>query len=129
MDNFSSRNRVLVASTIAAFSGAIGFSGYLALTPFCALFAVAISMAKSYPQSILIAFIYFLSASHGLMSGAYVFTNGDLLVSFGYPFLANLILALPFVLVTRFRSVGLIAALMIITIPPFGHIGWANPIR
>jgi len=128
MDHFCCKYRVLTGSIFAGTAGLLGFSGYLALLTCVTLLAVALHYTTRWYQAWFIAFIYFTCASHDLFLGIFNFTQGHWLLSVCLPVAANALIALPFVCVPKFRCVGLVAAIILITIPPLGQIGWANPI-
>lgn len=113
--------------------GWIGWSGAPLLLPMALLFPLLWSMAPTRGIAALVSAGYFLAASRGLPQGVADFYGSDywpglllwLAASSGF-------VAVHTLLWTRKRGWGAavrhLIACVVMTLPPFGILGWANPI-
>ncbi|MDS7598446.1 conjugal transfer protein TraB [Agrobacterium tumefaciens] len=125
------RTGVLVALAISA--GSIGWSGHVLLLPAAAAFPMLWSLALTRLQAGAVSAAYFLAASRGLPQGVANFYSSDI-----WPgLLLWLVASSAFVAVHSAlwtdrggwqKPVRYITACVVLAIPPFGILGWANPI-
>ncbi|WP_184710751.1 conjugal transfer protein TraB [Rhizobium lusitanum] len=125
------RPAVLIVLAIAI--GAVGWSGTVQALPVAMLFPVLWGMAPSRGVAALVALGYFLAASRGLPQGVANFYAADL-----WPgLLLWLVASASFVMVHAAlwtprlglaRAAQYLAATVLMALPPFGIIGWAQPI-
>jgi len=123
-----------VILTVAAIAiGIIGWSGNPFLLPVAMLFPALWAMAPARTGAALVAAGYFLAASHGLPQGVVNFYGGGI----GAGLTLWVAASAGFVLVHtvlwtacpgwgRVLRYGIAAVLM--SVPPFGIVGWAHPI-
>ena len=125
------RTGVLVALSTSA--GWIGWSGNVLLLPVAATFPMLWSLALTRLQATAISAAYFLAASRGLPQGVANFYSSDI-----WPgLLLWLVASSAFVAVHSLllshrkewqKPLRYLAACVVMTIPPFGILGWAHPI-
>lgn len=127
----------VVALTLICASGAVGWaawSGHVLALPFSIAFPALWSLALSRGMAALVSVAYFLAASRGLPQGVAAFYASDL-----WPgLLLWLFASSAFVLVHSVlwtkrdgwrRAVRFSVACGLMTIPPFGIVGWAHPLN
>lgn len=131
-----SRRSVLQAILFVAggaFTGAIGWSGHPLAFAVGIAFPALWAFAPSRTVSALVALAHFLGASRGLPVGASIFFGAQLAIGLGLWLAASLM----FVAVhTAFwtsrggwrRPVRYAIAAILMSVPPFGIVGWAHPI-
>ncbi|MDR5791747.1 nitrilase-related carbon-nitrogen hydrolase [Caballeronia sp. LP003] len=122
---------------IAALAGGVGYSGIGAWLCVAPLFAIAWGMTLTRRHAFLVAATYYAMAGRGLFHGGGVFFAGvDTPLSQSLPWGAlvwlapSLILALIWAACWSPKRLALrtLAALTIVSVPPFGLVGWANPL-
>ncbi|WP_419150111.1 conjugal transfer protein TraB [Roseibium aggregatum] len=114
-------------------TGTIGWSGYVLLLPAGMLFPAFWAYAPSRSVSALVAAAHFLGASRGLPQGASIFFGSQYAIGLGLWFAASLVfVAVHSVLWTRRsgwpRMLRYLIASVLMSLPPFGIMGWASPI-
>ncbi|GLS34990.1 conjugal transfer protein TraB [Mesorhizobium tianshanense] len=122
---------ILVLAATA--SGLVGWNGNPVHLPAAMFFPALWAMAPNRMLAALAAAGYFLGASHGLPQGVTNFYGADLVLGIGFWVAASLV----FVIVhaaawTRRPGVSKTArygvAAIVMSVPPFGIVGWAHPI-
>lgn len=113
--------------------GALGWSGEPLLLPIAMLFPALWALAPSRVGAVLVSAGYFLAASHGLPKGVANFYSSG----FGAGIALWIGAALAFVLVHAImwtsrqgagRAGRYLLAAVLMSVPPFGIVGWAHPI-
>jgi apolipoprotein N-acyltransferase len=123
---------LLILSPLCSFSvGLIGWWGTLELLP-CSLLVFPIwRFARSRKMAALVVTAYYLGAVHQLPLGATNF-YGSMLAGAAVWLGISIVMALPWALIWdpefRFGAVRLLILLALISLPPFGVFGLANPI-
>ncbi|MGX9182003.1 conjugal transfer protein TraB [Mesorhizobium sp. BHbdii] len=117
----------------AAVVGAVAWSGQVLTLPVACLYPALWAWSPSRAVSALVAMAYFLAASRDLPIGVSIFYETDMWLGIG-PWLSASLL---FVFVhTMFwssspglrRALRYAVAWILMSVPPFGIIGWASPI-
>ncbi|MDQ0304932.1 conjugal transfer protein TraB [Ancylobacter polymorphus] len=124
--------RALVLILIAALVGVIGWSGEPLTLPLAMLFPALWARAPNRLAASLVAAAYFLGASRGLPQGVANFYSSD--ISPGL--FLWLVSSVSFVCVHALlwtsrpggRAVRFALAAVLMTVPPFGVVGWAHPL-
>lgn len=121
----------LVATAVAA--GLIGWSGISFLLPFAMVFPALWAAAPTRRWAALVSAGYFLAASRGLPQGAANFYDDTILSGVILWFAASTGFVLVHTLfwtdqTGRKRSYRYGVAAIVMSVPPFGIIGWAHPI-
>lgn len=131
----SFRDGLVCLSFIAgsAVVGAIAWSGEVLALPAAVLFPTLWAFAPNRLVAGLVALAYFLAASRGLPVGVSIFYASDMWVGLGLWLTASVLFVLVHSLIWTSKSgwhkplrYALIWILM--SVPPFGITGWANPI-
>lgn len=125
------RSVLLIAASIAV--GTIAWSGFVLALPVAMLFPMVWAMAPSRGVTTLVSLGYFLAASHGLPQGVVNYYAADV-----WPgLLLWLAASMSFVTVQaalwaprpgKARAARYLVATVLMALPPFGIIGWAQPI-
>lgn len=119
--------------SVAAFVGVAAWSGNPLSLPLALVFPLLWGMAGSRIGAALIAAAYFLGASRGLPAGVSIFFGSDLVLGLALWVAASS----AFVGVHAFcwcrqpswrKPVGYLVANVLMSVPPLGIVGWANPI-
>lgn len=122
---------VLLIITATA-AGAGGWSGHPALLPVALAFPTLWSQARTRLAAALVAGGYFLAASSGLPQGVMAFYSADLWPGLLLWLLASAsFVAVHAVLWTKrsgVRPLRQLAAIALMSVPPFGITGWAHPV-
>ncbi|WP_083948965.1 conjugal transfer protein TraB [Aminobacter aminovorans] len=118
---------------LSGLTGDIGWSGHVLALPVAFAFPALWAFSRSRPVAAAVSAAYFLAASHGLPQGVANFYASDL-----WPGLLLWIVAsIAFVVVHaalwtrppgKGRGARYLAAAALMAVPPFGIVGWANPI-
>lgn len=128
--------------TLAFLAAAIGYSAWnnsLYLLGLSGLFPLLWAKATSRQAAGLVAFCYYAAAARGLLPGTLIFFGSSgpyvsMVLGFLFLIASSGILAMPWFLVwtrdTSPTAMGwrLPAALILVSVPPVGFVGWANPI-
>lgn len=114
-------------------TGTIGWSGNVLLLPAGMLFPAFWAYAPSRSVAALVAAAHFLGASRGLPQGASIFFGSQYVIGLGLWFAASLVfVAVHSALWTRRsgwpRMLRYLIASVLMSLPPFGIMGWASPI-
>lgn len=122
-----------VLTTAAVLVGLVGWSGILVLLPVAMLFPALWAIAPSRFGAVLISAGYFLAASRGLPQGVANFYGNGMLAGIGLWFAASATFVLVHAALWTSRSgwgrtLLYCAAAVLMSVPPFGIIGWAHPI-
>ncbi|MBE0701641.1 MAG: conjugal transfer protein TraB [Afipia sp.] len=131
-----SRSRVLQAILFVAggaVTGAIGWSGHPLAFAVGIAFPALWAFAPSRTVAALVALSYFLGASRGMPVGASIFFGAQLAIGLGLWLAASLMfVAIHTALWTSRggwrRPVRYAIAAVLMSMPPFGIVGWAHPI-
>lgn len=127
-------------AAFALFGAAVGFLALGHDSPstlaFTALFTVGWVMARGRLQAFLFAFSYYAAASRGVPSGAAIFFGEGAGISTGIVMwiLSSLCLAAPWAALhyggktPHICAACYLCALVCVTVPPVGLIGWASPL-
>lgn len=115
------------------FTGAIGWSGHTLALATGILFPALWAFAPSRVAAALVALAHFLSASRGLPSGTAIYFGSDISIGLMFWFGASLVfVAVHTVLWTAKpgwqRSIRYLIAVILLSIPPVGIVGWASPV-
>ena len=117
----------------AAAVGGFGWSGEVRLLPVACLFPALWAFAPTRLVAGLVSIAYFMAASRGLPIGVSIFYASDIWVGLGLWIAASL----KFVTVHTIlwspkpgwhRPVRYLVAATLMSVPPFGIVGWASPI-
>ncbi|MEP0232708.1 conjugal transfer protein TraB [Roseibium sp.] len=116
-----------------ALTGTIGWFGHVLLLPAGMLFPVFWAYAPSRAVAALVAAAHFLGASRGLPQGASIFFGSQYVIGLGLWFAAALVFVTVYSLLwTKVaggpRMLRYLIASILMSLPPFGIMGWANPI-
>jgi hypothetical protein len=125
--------KTLAFATSAAAVGALAWSGHVLALPAACVFPTLWAFAPGRFAAALVALAYFLAASRGLPTGVSIFYASDIWVGLGLWFVASLLfVAVHTVLWSPrtgwHRPLRYLAAAMLMSVPPFGIVGWASPI-
>ena len=117
----------------AAAVGAFGWSGEVLLLPVACLFPALWAFAPTRLVAGLVSMAYFLAASRGLPIGVSIFYASDIWVGFGLWIAASLMFVLVHTVLWSpkpgwHRPLRYLAAWALMSVPPFGIVGWASPI-
>ena len=125
-----------VASAFVAggvFTGAVGWSGHALTLPAGMIFPSLWAFAPSRTIAALVALAHFLAASRGLPVGTAIFYGAQLALGLGLWFAGSfLFVAVHAALWTGkggwHRPIRYAIATLLMSVPPFGIVGWASPI-
>ncbi len=120
--------RTIAPLLLASIAGGVGFSGNIKTLPFVLILPVAMKLCRNIKETYISSCCYFLVSSHGLIIGIYQFTENNIYIALTIWLASSFVLATPFILICKLKSIGLVIALALITFPPLGDIGWANPL-
>lgn len=117
----------------AAAVGAFGWSGEVLLLPVACLFPALWAFAPTRLVAGLVSTAYFMAASRGLPIGVSTFYASDIWVGLGLWFAASLLFVTVHTVLWSpkpgwHRPLRYLAAWMLMSVPPFGIVGWASPI-
>lgn len=131
--NLKIERRLIESAAMAAAVGLISWSGIPYLLPVALLYIPLIFFrSKTRMEAFFIAFVYHLSATRGLIAGASIFFDSGIFLGFMICAAGNLVIASVYGLCwssNRNKRLALIfLALVVLSFPPFGVIGWANPL-
>jgi len=117
----------------AAAIGAFGWSGEVLLLPVACLFPALWAFAPTRLVASLVSMAYFMAASRGLPVGVSIFYASDIWVGLGLWIAASLVFVLVHTILWSpkpgwHRAVLYLAAWALMSVPPFGIVGWASPI-
>jgi apolipoprotein N-acyltransferase len=128
------RSRALVLLMGSALDGVIAWSGWMPAIALAIFMPIAVTLQKDRRHAFLTALAYYTGASWPLIPGAKAFfgPNVTWFESVLLWLSSSFLLALPFgVCWTKNphkRPIGILFALIVITVPPIGLIGWAAPL-
>jgi hypothetical protein len=114
-------------------TGTIGWSGNVLLLPAGMLFPAFWAYAPSRSVAALVAAAHFLGASRGLPQGASIFFGSQYAIGIGLWFAASLVFVAIYSTLWSARSgwprmLRYLIASVLMSLPPFGIMGWASPI-
>lgn len=133
----ASRVCLIAPALLALIAGSVGYSGVGAWIALAPLITLAWGMSADRRHAFLIAFVYYAAAGRGLFRGGGVFFAGELSpaaqsLSWGaIVWLApTIILALVWASLWSAKRtyLRLLLCLVVLSVPPVGLIGWANPL-
>ncbi|MAZ85990.1 MAG: conjugal transfer protein TraB [Hoeflea sp.] len=113
--------------------GAIGWSGEVLLLPVACLFPALWAFAPTRLVAGLGSMAYFMAASRGLPVGVSIFYASDIWVGLGLWGAASLLFVAVHTILWSpksgwHRPLGYLVAWALMSVPPFGIVGWASPI-
>ena len=113
--------------------GAIGWSGEVLLLPVACVFPALWAFAPTRLVASLVSMAYFMAASRGLPVGVSIFYGSDIWVGLGLWIAASLLFVTVHTVLWSpkpgwHRAVLYLAAWALMSVPPFGIVGWASPI-
>ena len=119
--------------TAAAIVGAVGWSGEVLLLPVACLFPALWAFAPTRAVAGLVSMAYFMVASRGLPIGVSIFYASDIWVGLGLWIAASLMFVVVHTVLWSLkpgwhRPLRYLAAWALMSVPPFGIVGWASPI-
>ncbi|AQQ08216.1 conjugal transfer protein TraB (plasmid) [Roseibium algicola] len=114
-------------------TGTIGWSGNVLLLPAGMLFPAFWAYSPSRSVAALVAAAHFLGASRGLPQGASIFFGSQYAIGIGLWFAASLVFVAVYSALWSGRSgwprmLRYLIASVLMSLPPFGIMGWASPI-
>jgi len=117
----------------AAAVGAIGWSGEVLLLPVAYLFPALWAFAARRLFACLVSMAYFMAASRGLPDGVSIFYASDIWVGLSLWIAASLMFVTVHTVLWSpkpgwHRPVRYLVAWTLMSVPPFGIVGWASPI-
>ena len=117
----------------AAAVGGFGWSGEVLLLPLACLFPALWAFAPTRSVAGVVSMAYFMAASRGLPIGVSIFYASDIWVGLGLWIAASLTFVLVHTVLWSpkpgwHRPLRYLAACALISVPPFGIVGWASPI-
>ncbi|MCB1468846.1 MAG: conjugal transfer protein TraB [Rhizobiaceae bacterium] len=123
----------LVLITSAAIVGAIGWSGEVLLLPVACLFPALWAFAPTRLVAALVSMAYFMASSRGLPAGVSIFYASDIWVGLGLWVSASLLFVTVHTVLWSpkagwHRPLRYLMAWTLMSVPPFGIVGWASPI-
>lgn len=125
--------RTFVFAFAAAAVGALSWCGNILLLPLALIFPALWAFAPSRLAAGLVSAAYFLAASRGLPQGVMNFYGAEIFAGFGLWIVASLGFVIVHITLWTAQSgwqktsrYGLAAVVM--SVPPFGIVGWAHPI-
>jgi len=124
-------NRLIFIRILCSVSLGFCWNGSYQFLAAAVLFPVVIYYSSSRLEAFLLALLYFLCATRGLIFGSIQYFNSGLFLGVGIWISGNLILSLIYsILWTKSsarRVFQLFLALLLTAFPPIGAIGWAHP--
>ncbi|WP_127524528.1 conjugal transfer protein TraB [Mesorhizobium sp. Z1-4] len=117
----------------AATVGALGWSGEVLLLPVACLFPALWAFAPTRLVAGMVSMAYFMAASRGLPIGASIFYTSDIWVGLGLWIAPSLLFVTVHTVLWSpkpgwHRPLRYLAAWALMSVPPFGIVGWASPI-
>ncbi len=135
MEKIRIYGRAIASPFAAAMLGVFAWNGHLLALSALPLLALLWRCASSRRHAFTIAGAYYLAAGRGLFHGAGVFFGtSDALPAWAYGALVWIVPSIVLAGVwaglwgNSHRSLRLLAILFIVSVPPIGVIGWANPV-
>jgi len=118
---------------VAAGVGAVGWSGEVLLLPVACLFPALWAFAPTRLVAGLVSMAYFMAASRGLPAGVSIFYASDIWIGLGLWIAASLLFVTVHTVLWSpkpgwHRPLRYLAAWALMSVPPFGIVGWASPI-
>lgn len=124
------------AFSLALLAGLVGYSGIWWALPVALLAVVGWGMARNRRTAFVVMLVYYLAASRGLLhGGAVFFSNGSLPDSLSWQW-GLVVWTVPALLLagtwslcwgTRRIMARALFAILVVSVPPVGFIGWTNP--
>ena len=118
--------RFLIGYGLGGLAAGLGFYSASTVWALC-LFPVGLRYAPSIPHTVGIAITFNLVAGFGLLPGIHTLSN-DLITALSAWVIPALLLSGPFALVRTMPWTGVMAALVLMTLPPLGIIGLPSPL-
>ena len=118
--------RFLIGYGLGGLAAGLGFYSASTVWALC-LFPVGLRYAPSIPHTVGIAITFNLVAGFGLLPGIHTLSN-DLITALSAWVIPALLLSIPFALVRTMPWTGVMAALVLMTLPPLGIIGLPSPL-
>ncbi|WP_114391433.1 conjugal transfer protein TraB [Notoacmeibacter marinus] len=117
----------------AAAVGAFGWSGEVLLLPVACLIPALWALAPTRLVAGLVSMAYFMAASRGLPVGVSIFYSSDIWVGLGLWIAASLLFVTVHTVLWSpkhgwHRPLRYLVACALMSVPPFGIVGWASPI-
>lgn len=122
--------RLVFSLAIAGVSGALAWDGHAELLPLALILPAAWALAPGRICAGAVAFVYHVAAARDVPQGAAIFFGTADISGWFLVIGAGLLYALPFVALwsrnlTAWRG---LLVLLLVSLPPIGVFGWANPI-
>ncbi|MAZ15907.1 MAG: conjugal transfer protein TraB [Ahrensia sp.] len=135
-NRFSPSRRSLLTALLfiaAAIVGTIGWSGEVLLLPVACAVPALWAFAPSRLVAGLVSMAYFMAASRGLPVGVSIFYASDIWVGLGLWIAASLLFVTVHTVLWSpkpgwHRPLRYLVAATLMSVPPFGIVGWASPI-
>ena len=118
--------RFLIGYGLGGLAAGLGFYSASTVWALC-LFPVGLRYAPSIPHTVGIAITFNLVAGFGLLPGIHTLSN-DLITALSAWVIPALLLSVPFALAPTMPWTGVMAALVLMTLPPLGIIGLPSPL-
>ena len=118
--------RSLIGYGLGGLAAGLGFYSASTVWALC-LFPLGLRYAPSTPHTMGIAFIFNLVAGFGLLPGIHTLSS-DLITALSAWVIPALLLSIPFALAPTLPWTGVMAALVLMTLPPLGIIGLPSPL-
>ena len=118
--------RFLIGYGLGGLAAGLGFYSASTVWALC-LFPVGLRFAPSIPHTVGIAITFNLVAGFGLLPGIHTLSN-DLATALSAWVIPALLLSGPFALARTMPWTGVMAALVLMTLPPLGIIGLPSPL-
>lgn len=117
----------------AAAVGVFGWSGEVLFLPVACLFPALWAFAPTRLVAGLVSMAYFMAASRGLPIGVSIFYASDMWVGLGLWFAASLLFVVVHTVLWSpkpgwHQPLRYLLAATLMSVPPFGIVGWASPI-
>lgn len=125
--------KTLAFAATSAAVGAVAWSGHVLAFPLACVFPALWAFAPGRIAASLVALAYFLAASRGLPIGVSIFYASDIWVGLGLWFAASLLFVVVHTVLWSpkpgwHRPLRYLVASVLMSVPPFGIVGWASPI-
>jgi len=116
----------LIGYGLGGLAAGLGFYSASTAWMLC-LFPLGLRYAPSTVHTVGIAFLFHLVAGFGLLSGIHTLSNEPVIAWLAWV-LPALLLAMPFALAPTLPRIGVMAALVLMNLPPLGVIGLPSPL-
>jgi len=121
-------------SIVSALAGVIAWSGSMPAIALAIFMPIAVSLQGTRRHAFITAAAYYIGSTWPILPGAKAFFGANVtwIESATLWLTSSLLLAIPFGLLwtktIRLRRFGIVCALLVISLPPVGLVGWASPL-